>query len=221
VAPNIASADAERARSAARVAFALATQYARAGRPAMIVVCGGSGTGKSTVARALALRTGFAVLNSDRVRKRLAGIEPGHRVRTGYNEGIYSPEFNLRTRDAMIAQAGDSLGAGRGIILDATFREPAWRSAALQAAASNRVPALFVECRAEEAEILRRLKAREQAAGEVSDATAAVYREQKSESVPLAEVPAQNRIAIDTSASLRQIVTQVLAAKGRLLDRAD
>ncbi len=216
VAPGIDPAGAERSRNAARAAFELAARYARAGRPAMLVVCGGSGAGKSVMARALGLRTGFAVLNSDLVRKRLAGIAPDDHVPTAYNEGIYSPEFSVRTRDAMIALAEDALGAGRGIILDATFREPSWRTAALQAAARRSVPALFVECRADEAEIERRLKAREQVRGEVSDATVEIYRKQKTEFLPLTEVPEQNRIALDTAIPSRQTVTMVLEAAAHL-----
>jgi predicted kinase len=168
------------------------------------------------MARALALRTGFAVLNSDRVRKRLAGIAPEDRVRTAYNEGIYSPEFSMRTRDAMMALAEDALGAGRGIILDATFREPSWRAAALQAAARHGVGVLFVECRADEAEIVRRLKAREQVAGEISDATAEIYREQKTEFVPLTEIPEQSRISLDTTLPSHENVASVLEAAARL-----
>jgi uncharacterized protein len=215
-APEVDSASAERARDAARAAFKLAASYARAGRPAMLVVCGGSGTGKSVMARALALRTGFAVVNSDRVRKRLAGIARDDHVPTAYNEGIYSPEFSLRTRDAMMAEAQDALGAGRGIILDATFREPSWRRDALEAAARSGVPTLFVECRADEAEILRRLDARERVPGEVSDATAEIYRAQKSEFVPLTDIPDQNRIALDTAMPSRKTVAMVLEAAARL-----
>jgi uncharacterized protein len=222
VAPGIDPAAAQRSRDAARTAFALAAGYARAGRPAMLVVCGGSGTGKSVIARALGLRTGFAVLNSDRVRKGLAGIAPEDHVPTAYNEGIYSPEFSLRTRDAMMAMAGGALRAGRGIILDATFREPSWREAALKAAAQSAVPALFVECRADEAEIERRLKAREHACGEVSDATVEIYRAQKREFAPLTEVPGQNRIAVDSTLPSRQTVAIVLEAAARLFhDCAD
>jgi uncharacterized protein len=215
-APEVDPASVERSRDAARAAFALAAGYARAGRPAMLVVCGGSGTGKSVLARALGLRTGFAVLNSDRVRKRLAGIAPDEHVPTAYNEGIYAPEFSLRTRDAMVALARDALGAGRGIILDATFREPSWRTAALRAAANSGVPALFVECRADEAEIVRRLRAREQVRGEVSDATVEVYSAQKREFAALTEVPAQNHIAVDSTLPSRQTVAMVLEAAARL-----
>lgn len=216
---GLAAADADRARNAGRAAFCLAAGYARAGHPALIVVCGGSGTGKSTVARALALRTGFAALNSDRIRKRLAGIRPEQHAHAGYNEGIYAPEFSLRTRDAIIGEAEKALGAGRGIILDATFRDPSWRRAAVETAARNRVPILFAECRADETEILRRLKARERDPADVSDATAEVYREQKREFAPLADEPAECRLALDTSTPLRKLVSQVLDAKARLIER--
>ena len=45
-------------------------------RAAMLIVCGMAGTGKSTVVRMLGDSTGFQLVNSDVVRKRLA-----HRAR--------------------------------------------------------------------------------------------------------------------------------------------
>jgi aminoglycoside phosphotransferase family enzyme/predicted kinase len=216
LAPEVPPADAERARKAAKTSFALAAQYACAGRPAMLLVCGGSGTGKSTVARALSLRTGFTVLNSDRIRKRLAAIAPTDRVHAAYNEGIYSEEFNVRTRDALMTEADSAMRKGRGIILDATFRDPSWRRAAMDAAARAGMPVLFVECRADEAEILRRLETRAKAPEEVSDATAEVYRLQKAEFVALTEIPEHNRIAVDSTRASREIVPLVLRAAAGL-----
>ena len=58
----------------------VALDFARESRPAMIVVCGLSGSGKSTVARRLADWLGFEWLRSDEIRKRLAGVAPAERL---------------------------------------------------------------------------------------------------------------------------------------------
>ena len=63
----------ERALTAAQRYFFLAGRYVRgSSRPTMLIVCGLAGSGKSTVARMLGDLTGFEVLSSDVIRKRLA-----------------------------------------------------------------------------------------------------------------------------------------------------
>jgi uncharacterized protein len=211
----------ERSRTAARNHFALALGYATSAAPALVVVCGKSGTGKSTLARDLHQRTGFAVINSDRVRKHMAGIAPDTRVTTGYNQGIYAADFTRRVYDAMLAEARTTLVAGAGVILDATFKDPADRRAALSAAAQAGVPVLFVECRADDVAVMRRLRDRAARAGEVSDATVSTWRRQSAEFVPVDEVPKRNRMVADTSRDAREIVLDVQRALTRVQGGGD
>ena len=83
--PEIPAEEQERARQQARRSFRLSYRYARGAlTPALIVVCGQIGTGKSTVAQYLSEQTGFAVLNSDVIRKRLAGLLPTARASADY-----------------------------------------------------------------------------------------------------------------------------------------
>src|SRR6185436_15107442 len=60
----------------ARRYFALALSGPGRRRPTLIAIGGLSGTGKSTLARALATRLGWRLLSSDVVRKELAGLAP-------------------------------------------------------------------------------------------------------------------------------------------------
>jgi aminoglycoside phosphotransferase family enzyme len=63
------------ARAVARRYFRIAARFAAGPRaPEVIVVCGLSGTGKSTVARVFGDVTGFPVVSSDVLRKELAGL---------------------------------------------------------------------------------------------------------------------------------------------------
>src|SRR6516165_10332897 len=65
-----------RARTRARAHWLLALgeleELSR--RPCLLLVGGLPGSGKSTLARDLSARAGFTVLNSDRIRKELAGL---------------------------------------------------------------------------------------------------------------------------------------------------
>ena len=158
------------AADAARRYVALALDFARESRPAMIVVCGLSGSGKSTVARRLADRLGFEWIRSDEVRKRLAGVAPAERLSDSYAAGAYSREFTEKTYAALLGEAAARLRDGAGVIVDATFAAPAYRAEALAIAERAHVPVLFVECIASHDEIVRRLTARARRADEISDA---------------------------------------------------
>lgn len=216
---EVGAAERERAGQLARRYFELAWRYARGASPALIVVCGLSGTGKSTVARMLANRKGFKTINSDRVRKRLGAVPAHEHVRADYAAEIYSDRFTRITYDAMLGEAESILREGRGAILDATFKASADRQLALAMAARRGVPVLFVECAVSEDEAIRRLRRRESAPGEVSDATAEVYERQRAEFEPLAEIAAQNHLRIDTTREREHLATEIDDALERLRDR--
>src|SRR5262249_38025871 len=123
--PEISPAEQERAREQAHRAFRLAARYVRgAPPPTLMVVCGRINTGKSTVSRLLSEHTGFAVLNSDVVHKRLAGLLPTTHVSADYRAGIYSEAFTRHTYTTLQTQAEEELHAGRGVIVDATCKQP-------------------------------------------------------------------------------------------------
>jgi aminoglycoside phosphotransferase family enzyme/predicted kinase len=206
----------ERARQLASKYFALASRYARCGSPCLIVVCGLSGSGKSTVARMLQHRKGFKAINSDCVRKRLASVAPHEHVRTGYGANIYSDRFSKITYDARLAEAERLLNDGCGAILDATFKESADRQLALALAARRGVPVLFVECVVSEDEAIRRLERRGSIQGEVSDATPEVHRMQRAEFEPIREIPHRNHLRMDTTRQREQLVGEIEAALARL-----
>jgi aminoglycoside phosphotransferase family enzyme len=191
------------ARAAARALggryFALARRYAALAAPAMIVVCGLAGAGKSTVARALGERLGFPVVSSDVLRKQIASVCSPPLAPAGYGRGIYCEQFNRRTYGALLNRAAQTLAAGSGVILDATFKDPTNRLLAIETARRATVAWLFVECRCEEKEALKRLDCRARQKGAASDADRRVYLRQRGEFVPLSELPAQRHLAVDTT----------------------
>ncbi|MGH7857549.1 MAG: AAA family ATPase [Candidatus Binatia bacterium] len=201
------------ARLRARRYFRLARRFTRGGRPAaLIVVCGPAGTGKTTVARLLGADTGFAVLRSDVIRKRLAGIPVTERASAGAGEKIYAPEFSRRTYERLRDEAAALLRRGDGAIVEATFLQPEQRRPFLELALSLRVPVLFVECRAGEAEILRRLEERSSDPDEASDAGREIYLRQRHAFLPPREIPERLRITVDTETELDSTPERVEAA---------
>lgn len=209
-------------RSRARRYFQLAYQYVSdAWAPALVIVCGLVASGKSTVARALGDRTGYQILNSDVIRKTLAGVPLARHRTDEYGKGIYHDAFNALTYDALLKQSEASLKLAKGVIVDATFKNPAHRRQFVELSARRQVPILFVECRANEEKTLERLKKREQHPGEVSDATMAVYLRQRQEFAPLDDIPNSKRIIVDTERDPDVIADEVLDALRRALSRSN
>jgi len=207
------------AAEAARSYVELALDCARQSRPSMVVACGVSGSGKSTVARRLADRLGFEWLRSDEIRKRLAGVASAERLTVSYGTGAYSHEFTQKTYAALLGEAAARLHDGVGVIVDATFAAPAHRAEALALAERAHVPVLFVECVASHEEIVRRLTARARRIDEISDADVATYLRQRGEFVALREVPQVRHLVTDTERGLEAVsasITERLKNLGRV-----
>jgi aminoglycoside phosphotransferase family enzyme/predicted kinase len=215
---EVPEAERSEAKRRARRYFHLAHRYASGPLPpALLIVCGLVGSGKSTIARSIGARTGYQILNSDVIRKQLAGIPLTSHSTEGYGKGLYNESFNALTYDTLLKQAEECLKSGRGVIVDATFKDPQDRRKFMELSSRLPVPVLFVECRASEEKALERLKQRQQRTAEVSDATVAVYLRQREEFVPLTEVPDSKRIIVTTEDDPDQATGQVLQSLHRLL----
>lgn len=201
---SIESADAEidggareRALETARAHFlaALATLEAATRRPALLLVGGLPGTGKSTLARGLAREAGFLHLATDLVRKELAGLSPEESGGQAFGEGIYTREWTDRTYAECAARARSALFEGHRVIVDATFSEESRRADLLALARRCGVPGLLILCTVDAEEAHRRLAARR---GDVSDAGWDVYQRMAAAwPTPRGEV-ARNARTIDT-----------------------
>lgn len=144
-------------------------------RPALIAIGGLSGTGKSTLARAIAphlgARYGALVLRSDVTRKRLHGVSPTARL----PESAYAREAGTAVYEALYRWAARALGAGQSVILDAVFARPDERARAEALAQQAGVPFAGFWLEAEPSVLRARLAARR---GDASDADAAVLEKQ-------------------------------------------
>jgi len=208
--PEVSPQERARAQEQAQRAFRLAARYARkAPSPALVVVCGRVGTGKSTVSRLLGEHTGFSVLNSDVIRKRLAGLLPTAHASADYRAGIYSEDFTRRTYTTLLTQAEEELRSGRGVIVDATCKQRQDRQALLALGNRLKVPVLFLECRASRAEVERRLRERERQGDSASDATWAIAQKEQYEFPPFDDLPDWCHWVIDTEKSVEDALADV------------
>lgn len=143
--------------------------------PRLIAIGGLSGTGKSTVAAALAPEIGAVPgalhLRSDMERKRLAGVEHFERLRAT----AYRPAVNALVYSRVLARARSALMAGHSVIIDAVSAKPEERAEIEELARDAQVPFEGIWLEAEAGVIKDRVSARKD---DASDATIAVVEQQ-------------------------------------------
>jgi aminoglycoside phosphotransferase family enzyme/predicted kinase len=167
-------------------------------RPALVLVGGLPGTGKSTLAKALAEQAGFELIRSDAVRKELAGVRDGDATSVHLDTSLYSPEWSERTYAECRRRAELLLADGRRVLVDATFRAERHRQKFVQLAQSLITPALFLITQARPEIVRERLAKRR---NDVSDANWEVYVKATSEwEEPLATRQLVRPIATDNDA---------------------
>lgn len=157
----------------ARKYLAMAAALLQPRRPSIVAIGGLSGTGKSTLARALAPSIGAVpgalVLRSDEIRKGLSGVTPETRL----GEDAYAPAMSRRVYEALADRAARAVAGGHSAIVDAVFRHDDERTRIEGAAAGVPFVGLWLE--APEQVLIDRVSARR---GDASDADAAIVRMQ-------------------------------------------
>lgn len=174
--------------------------------PFLVVACGLTGSGKSTLARELGERLGVPVLNSDSVRKNLAGVRGARRV--AFAEDIYSPAMTARTYSQLARAAEKYLVCGSSVIVDATFTQREQREKIIGLAAKLKLPLFFLHCSADPAVTKVRLLARSAAGTDISDGRWDIYQEQLVAQEFLDEVPPANILELDTDAPVGKLAGQ-------------
>ncbi len=178
-----------RTRSRDRVTryLALAARAAWNGHaPFVVGVMGRSGSGKSTLAAGLGEATGAAVLRSDVLRKRLAGVEPLARPASAADlERLYGDTHSEAVYAALADGAARLLAGGRTVVVDATFLRRRDRARIDDVARAARTPVFWIECRAATPVLHERLRARAERNDDASDATPTVSDAQESRLEPL------------------------------------
>ncbi len=190
----------------ARRYFDLAYRYAGGKvRPRLVVMCGLSGAGKTYVADALAAKVDLVVIQSDIVRKHLAGVNVAERRTVAYGTDIYSEDMTEQTYRAMADDAEQLLAAGHSLLLDASFLRRWQRGIAQAVAAAADARLLVVHCTAPDEEVRNRLDARREERS-ISDATWEIYQRQKKRFEPPDEIDSSELIVIDTTQDIDKVV---------------
>ncbi len=165
-------------------------------RPALVVLSGLPGSGKSHLARELSRRYSFAVLESDSLRKALV------------KRPTYSQKESGRLFSACHALLEDLLDAGVSALLDATNLKESHRRPLYRIAERTGARLLLVEVRADQDVVRERFACRATSDNprDRSDATLDVYESMRREAEPIE----RSHLTVDTSTDIGSVVDRIV-----------
>lgn len=180
----------------------LGLRHLRAATVRLVLVGGGPGTGKTTLATALADELGAQVLSTDDIRRELVrdGVIVGESGTL--DTGLYTAENIDAVYAAMLRRARIGLGAGHSVILDGTWADPEHRQRAQATADGARAAFVELECAAPLERATARIATRTDTTSEVTGEIAAAIAERREPGY----WPSASRV--DTCGSVAEMVAQ-------------
>ena len=167
-----------RLRAKCSAHLTLAEQMIEAARPALVILHGLSGSGKTSVSQIALESVGAIRIRSDIERKRLHGFSGGARSASAVGEGIYTEAAGTATYNHLIQLTSYVLEGELPVLVDATFLEIAQRERFRSLADEHRVPFAILHIEASGPELRRRIARRARAGADASEATIAVLDRQ-------------------------------------------
>ncbi|NTU92900.1 MAG: AAA family ATPase [Chlorobiaceae bacterium] len=160
-----------------RTYLAQSLRYLDPAPPALVLMHGVSGTGKSFHAKRIAEAGGFVHLRSDVERKRLFGIRP---LESSRNQGldIYTGETTDRTYRVLLGSAEAALAGGWTVIVDATFLKKRQRRPFIELAGKLGCRCCILNLHAPLETLRNRIVARSVSGDDPSEADVAVLESQ-------------------------------------------
>lgn len=176
----------------------LASQFMRPRSPALWLVSGVSGSGKSSQTQTLIEQLGIVRIKADVERKRLYGLPLLAKSAEMVAGGIYTAEASERTYQRLAALAHDLLSAGLPVLVDATFLKVAQRRTVMAVAQALGLPCRILVLDAPPALLRQRVLQRAETGADPSEADSAVLEAQIRQREPLQADELAHAIQVDT-----------------------
>ena len=170
----------------------LAGRLRTPGQPALVLMHGVSGSGKTHVSTEILQRLGGIRLRTDVERKRMIGLPPDARPTREQEAALYGPEGIEQVYTWLLRQTEALLLRGRRVIVDGTFLTRQRRQPFEDLAQRLATPYAVVACTADPDVLRGRLAARAQSNVDASDAGVAVMQRQRAQVEPPG--PGENRV---------------------------
>lgn len=151
----------------------IAHRHLRAGAVRLILVGGGPGTGKTTLARLLAERIGAHVISTDDVRADMVARGEIAGVAGVFGKGLYTDEKVDAVYDAVLRLAQLSLSSGYNVILDGTWRDARHRDHARSLAVEAFATLIEFSCTTTLTTAVERIRSRTETTSQVTPEIAA------------------------------------------------
>jgi len=172
------------------------------GRPALVIVMGLPGVGKSHCARLLCTRLGAAHVASDELRSRL------------FIAASYADEENRAVFAAVTALVDGLLGEGHRVVVDATNLVARNRAGTVGVARRRGIPVTYVRVTSSDEDARGRLASRRagRAAGDHSEADEPIYERMRRQPF---EPPAEGFLELTNGADLAGEIDRIVAGVER------
>ncbi len=182
-----------------RVRVKTAAAFVNRFSPALIIMHGLSGSGKSWLSEQLILQIGAVRVRSDLERQRLAGSQ-APAIHGGLEQGPYDPAMSRRAYARLLECAESCLSAGVKTIVDAAFLVGAERRLFRDFAVRKGLPFMIVMCEADRGVLAERIKKRQQLHVDPSEANVDVLDWQLQHTEPLSAEERSHVIVVETTA---------------------
>ncbi|NEX14770.1 MAG: hypothetical protein C1941_08790 [Prosthecochloris sp.] len=169
--------------------------------PGLILTCGVSGSGKTSVAREIASHIPTIHIRSDIERKRLFGLKQFDRSGRDLGREMYSEKSSSRTYTRLFEIASTCLMNGYTVIVDATFLRREERERFMALSRKAQCPVIILNCTAPVKLLEKRVTTRNQSGGDASEADRSVLMEQLRNLRSFSTEEQRVTITIDTSTS--------------------
>jgi len=169
--------------------------------PGLILTCGVSGSGKTSVAREIASHIPAIHIRSDIERKRLFGLKQFDRSGWDLSREMYSEKSSRKTYTRLFEIASTCLMNDYTVIVDATFLRREERERFMALSRNAQCPVFILHCTAPVKLLEERVTARNLSGGDASEADRSVLMEQLRHLSSFSTEEQSTTVTIDTSTS--------------------
>jgi uncharacterized protein len=170
------------------------------------------GTGKTYWSRRLGRHNKTTVISSDRIRKHMAGISAETRVYVPFGQGLYSAEMSRRVYETIHAEAVRIAGAGLDVILDASYMKHEERRHVVEIGRKVDAIVVFIEVKADENQVCRRLEQRESRGRAISDGRMELYGAQSEAFEPVVDLSPAHVMTLNNTGIDEHYLDRLVAA---------